>query len=68
MKTPVKKPTQLRVVLLEGKLIGAIMLDEKGYFYRPKRNSITSGPHSEKWDGEHFPSDKACERSVYGEE
>lgn len=59
-----KKPVQIRLVGLEGKIVGAIFRDATGYFYRPKRNSITVGPHSTKWDGDHYPTQKECERTL----
>jgi hypothetical protein len=63
-----KKPTLLRHIVLESQIIGGLMRDEKGYFYRPKRSKITVGPHSEKWDGAHFETEKECERSIWGTE
>lgn len=64
MKTKAKKPQMLRHVLLEGKIIGAVFRDDSGYFYRPKRNSITVGPWSSKWDGDRYPTQKECERTL----
>lgn len=64
MTTKAKKPEKLRYHLLDGKIVGAVMRDDRGYFYRPKRNSITVGPHSTKWDGDHYPTQKECERTL----
>ena len=53
------KPKLLTHWFLEGRVIGAIMQDADGYFYRPKRSSsIGHGPHTSKWDGAHFPTHK----------
>lgn len=64
MKAKPKKPQIQTHVLIEAKIVGAVMLDDSGYFYRPKRNSITVGPWSSKWDGDHYPTQKECERTL----
>lgn len=63
-----KKPTtpkQIEVISLDRKVIGAIMLDHKGYFYRPKKSTIGKGGHDPKWDGEHFPSIQELKLTLY---
>lgn len=62
------KPKLLQHVFLEKKIIGAVMLDSQGYFYRPKYNSISVAAHNSKKDGEHFSSLGLVLRSVHGEE
>lgn len=61
MKT---KPKLIRHFFLDGKIIGAIMLDSEGYFYRPKRNSISVAAHSKKWDGDHFRTEQAVNNTL----
>ena len=63
-----KKPKLVQHVLLEKKIIGAVMLDDEGYFYRPKYNSISVAAYNSKKDGEHFSSLNLVLRSVHGEE
>jgi hypothetical protein len=58
------KPTQVELICLEGKIIGAILKDEQGYFYRPKRNSITKGPHN-KWDGQHYSTVNDLKKTLW---
>lgn len=53
------KPKLISYFFLEGKIVGAIMLDSEGYFYRPKRNSISVAAHSKKWDGDHYRTEQA---------
>lgn len=62
-----KKPKLVEHVLLDKKIIGAIMLDDKGYFYRPKFNTISVAAHNPKRDGDHFSSLGLVLRSVHGE-
>lgn len=57
-------PKQIELIGVGGKIIGAIMLDHKGYFYRPKRNTITKGVKN-KWDGEYFPSIQELKQTLY---
>lgn len=64
MATRADKPQIQTHVLIEGKIVGAVMRDKVGYFYRPKRNSITVGPWSSKWDGDRYPTQKECERTL----
>jgi hypothetical protein len=59
-----KKPQQIELIALDGKIIGAIMKDERGYFYRPKRTSITKGPRN-KWDGEYYARIADLKKSLY---
>ena len=61
------KPKMIQQLFLEGKIIGAIMLDSEGYFYRPKRNSISVAAHSKKWDGDHYRTVQAVINVVFGE-
>lgn len=61
------KPKLIEHVVLEKKIIGAIMLDLDGYFYRPKYNSISVAAYNAKKDGEHFISLGLVLRSVHGE-
>ena len=62
------KPKLIQHVFLEKKIIGAVMLDDKGYFYRPKYNSISVAAYNAKKDGDHFSSLNLVLRSVHGEE
>lgn len=62
------KPKLIKNILLEGSIVGAIMLDNGGYFYRPKWGTkISTTSHSKVKDGEHKPSILEVEKSVYGE-
>lgn len=63
-----KKPTtpkQIELIGLDGKIIGCIMLDHKGYFYRPKRNTIGKGGYNPKWDGKYFPDVITLKQTLY---
>lgn len=61
-----KKPQIQKHIFIEKRIVGAIMLDDAGYFYRPKYNSISTAAYNSKKDGAHFASLSACERSVLG--
>lgn len=61
---PNKKPQLMEHILLEKKIIGAIMRDADGYFYRPKYNSISVAPYNAKKDGDRFAQHKDCKRSL----
>lgn len=58
------KPELIELIGLDGKIIGAIMKDDNGYFYRPKRNTIPKG-RKNKWDGEYFPSIQELKQTLY---
>jgi hypothetical protein len=60
----IKSVTTVEKVKLEGREVGSVMSDEKGFFYRPKGKS---GLHNPKWDGEHFPTAKDVIKSVNGD-
>ncbi|MDX9668725.1 hypothetical protein [Pseudomonas sp. P8_250] len=60
----IKSVTTVEKVQLEGREVGSVMSDEKGFFYRPKGKS---GLHNPKWDGEHFPTAKEVMKSVNGD-
>ena len=63
-----KKPLLVQHVLFEKRIIGAVMLDDKGYFYRPKRTtSIVKSAHNPKWDGEHMQNTQEVLNLVWGE-
>ena len=62
------KPKLIQHVFLEKKIIGAVMLDADGYFYRPKYNSISVAAYNAKKDGEHFSSLGLVMRSVLGDD
>ncbi len=59
-----KKPTIETHILLEGRIVGAIMYDELSYFYRPKYNSLSKAAYNPKKDGERFLSLKDCRASL----
>lgn len=61
------KPQMIQHVLFEGRIVGAVMLDSNGYFYRPKRNSLVKSSHNPEWDGEHKSSVKEILKLVWGE-
>lgn len=58
------KPQQIELIALDGKIIGAIMKDDNGYFYRPKRNSIPKG-HKNKWDGDYHQTMAELKKTLY---
>ena len=58
------KTEQLELVRLSGETIGCIMRDSKGYFYRPKRNTIPKGKHN-KWDSDYYSTVRELKDSLY---
>ena len=59
-----KTITTVETIKLEGRVVGKIMQDESGFFYRP---GTAGGLHNPKKDGDHFPSVKAVMASVNGD-
>jgi len=60
-----KSITTVETIKLEGRVVGKIMQDEGGFFYRP---GTTGGLHNPKKDGEHFKTVKLVMQSLNGEE